>query len=110
MPGHTDITISVYVLDGAMVDAVCRHLRAKHKLFYDNDLNPDLGPERHLLKLMDLVVGVRCCSHSCSNAIKWGLGPWLTEKTGEDAHITIASLETHPIRCIYYSIYSCRNT
>ena len=62
MLGHADITISVYVLDGAMVDAVCRHLRAKHKLFYDTDLNPDLGPERQLLKLMDLVAGVKYCS------------------------------------------------
>ncbi len=36
---------------------------------------------------------MNCCSHSCSNAITWGLGPWLTEQAGEDAHIEIASFK-----------------
>jgi hypothetical protein len=89
--GHRDISLTVYVFDGGLKDALSRYLQGRHSMLYRTEV--DLGDEAHLLELSDLTFAVRCASHVASSAVNHGLdllkeGP----ETNKVAYIAIASV------------------
>lgn len=75
-----------------MYVACLRHSQARHAMFHMDGIEPQLSEQRYLLKNADLVIGIKCCSHACSNSVKWGSSRFAVVRVNEDAHVTVASL------------------
>ena len=89
--GHENVCITVYCLDGHLFTSCMQKLKPRHQLYYEH-LQAEGNPLADLLKAMDWVVGIKCVAHACSNAVKWGLGPFKIGDTNDDAHLLIAGL------------------
>ena len=93
--GHIGIAISAYLFDGMLFQALSRHLQARHSIAYDSgicDVQFD-GEEVVLLMLTDWCIAIKCCLHSCSNSVKWGLTPLRAGIEHDDVHISIAACQ-----------------
>ena len=71
--GARGITISAHLYDGALFSPLRKHFTARSELCYSDDYGIETGPLRPNLQATDWVLGVKCVSHGCSNAVVWGL-------------------------------------
>ena len=90
--GARGITISVHLYDGALFSPLRKHFVARNELYYSDDYGIETGPLRPILHATDWVLGVKCVSHGCSNAVVWGLKTACPSVDRESVHVSIASL------------------
>ncbi len=88
--GHCGICASVCVHDGALHTALQRLFRARQSLYYTH--GPALGPRHAALENTDWVVCLRCSSHCCSSAVKWGLSHLFSDAIVDNVFIATAGL------------------
>ena len=90
--GAKGITITAYVLDGALFQPVRRHCMARHALYYDDEYGVEVAGVRLELAASDWVVGMKCVLHGCGNSIKWGLLTTFPHVDRDAVHIMIKAL------------------
>ena len=77
--GHRGVIGSHYLQDGLHADNFLRRQRARHRLYYEEDIYLGDPDARYKESQMDLVFGGRCKIHTGSNGIKWAMKPWSSE-------------------------------
>lgn len=90
--GHQGIVIFHLGADRAAFEPLLRLVKQRREVYYTPGLGPDLGEERAILKMTDLVVGTGCAAHDVSNALKWALGSIDGVDVLKDLHISIEAL------------------
>ena len=70
--GQLGITISVYLADGALFRSLERRFQAMHLLYYRSGLASEDELIAFRLEISGWTICLKCSSHSCSNALKWG--------------------------------------
>ena len=90
--GARGTTTSVHLYDGALFSPLRKHFTARNELCYSDDYGIETGPLRPILHATDWVLGVKCVSHGCSNAVVWGLKTACPSVDRESVHVSIASL------------------
>jgi len=90
--GHKGIAISVYNLDGALVDSTVEKCEALHELYYDESQGFVAKEDVKDLKNSEWPVKNRCKIHAAHKSIEWGLKPINTEETQDNCHIGVKSL------------------
>jgi hypothetical protein len=82
---------SVYLQDGLFAQQFTRRMRALHSARYDDPSSPNF--QDYELQNKDIVFGIKCPGHGCSNALKNPLRECFPdERVIDDAKITILSL------------------
>jgi hypothetical protein len=90
--GQTGITINVYLADGALFTSLNRKFQARHFLYYRSGLASEDELRAFRLEISDWTICLKCSSHSCSNALKWGLKRLAGKEIIDATHISTASL------------------
>lgn len=90
--GHKGISLCVHLQDGALLSSSMRRFVGKHRLWYAEELGPNLGHEGECLELCDWVFGLQCEARSCSNAMNSGFMSAFSAQQVEGAHIVAQSL------------------
>lgn len=86
---HSGLCITLYVQDGMLFDASLRLFKARHSLYHS--LFPSEADTLHSDK--DIVLGMRCKSHSIHNSVQWGLPAFCSAKQVlDDCFVVLKSL------------------
>ena len=90
--GQLGITINVYLADGALFRSLERKIQARHLLYYRSGLASEDELIVFRLEISDWTICLKCSSHSCSDALKWGLKRLAGKDIIDASHISTASL------------------
>ena len=86
---HSGLSMTLYVQDGLLFEASLRLFKARHSLYHR--LFPSEADPWHSDK--DIVLGMRCKSHSIHNSVQWGLPGFCSAKhVLEDCFVLLKSL------------------
>ena len=90
--GHEGPSVSVYVFDGALFDALAPKFRARHELYYSDKYGICTGHKKSDLRNSDLCFPIYCSLHGGHKGAEWGVMPYNTCEESSEAHIVIRSL------------------
>ena len=90
--GATGLRIQMFVMDGLMYNSFMRLMRPRFASRLQSDDLFDSEYDRMEHECLEWVVGAKCISHGCSNAVVWGLKRYVTQQLRDDAHIGIKAL------------------
>ena len=89
---HPGISLSLYLQDGLFAKPFAKRMLGRHDMFFDAACFP-LACDRAMSELRDWCFTWHCVAHSCSLALKWGLGALVVgEKFTEAVHVAVSGL------------------
>ena len=90
--GAEGVSIQVFLLDGLHFQAFMRLMRGRFGFRWGDADSFESELERTLCWCQEWVLGIKCCSHACSNAVVWSLKGVSSKEVQDACHIAIKAL------------------